>query len=158
MMKDVFLIVICLVALVGVGIIVFNIYRTQTRMLREQEQELNQEKMFLNFIDDTGLSQDQVDAYEQQLFDDAAQLFLEQNLAIQDLNEATSIQAEVLKKMPPKTHSEIRKVNLTEWVISWNYYGQSLEYYVRRYGVFYVHVDRLGHEYKKETDLLAAII
>jgi hypothetical protein len=153
-MWDIFLIISCILALIAVAFIILNIYRTQTNMLRQQEQELHQDKMYLKFMDDSGTSQDQVNSYEQQLFDDAAQLFLEDEISIDDVNQAHRIQAAVLKKMPPRTHSEIRKVGITDWVISWNYYGQSLEYYVRRQGIFYVHVDRLGHEFKKKHEFL----
>lgn len=156
-MWDVFLIISCLLALAVVLFIIVNIYRTQTKMLRQQEQELNQDKAFLRFMDDSGTSQNQVDLYEQQLFDDAAQLFLDDEISVYDVNQAHRIQASVLKKMPPRTHSEIRKVGMNDWVISWQYYGQSLEYYVRRQDIFYIHIDRLGHESKKKIDDLAAV-
>lgn len=87
-----------------------------------------------------------VDAYELALFDDIAQHFLQQKLRIRDIVHATSIQSEWLNKMPMHTRTEIRHMDLNEWSIIWQFYEQSLEYYVGRYGVFYTHVDRDGIE------------
>lgn len=61
-----------------------------------------------------------------------------------------SIQEDVLRKMPAKTQTQIRQLDLSEWSIYWTFYDQSLEYYVGRYGVFYTHVDRFGQEHKFE--------
>lgn len=46
--------------------------------------------------------------------------------------------------------TQIRQMDLGEWSIFWNFYDQSLEYYVGRYGVFYAHVDRFGEEHRHE--------
>lgn len=92
------------------------------------------------------LSERTVDAYELELFDDIAQHFLQQKLRISDISHAACIQSEWLNKMPMHTRTEIRHLDLNEWSIIWQFYEQSLEYYVGRYGVFYTHVDRDGIE------------
>lgn len=91
-----------------------------------------------------------VDAYELELFDDVAQLFFQHQVQIQDRNEAEQLQQELLRKMPMHTGTQIRQMDLGEWSIFWNFYDQSLEYYVGRYGVFYAHVDRFGEEHRQE--------
>ena len=63
--------------------------------------------------------------------------------------DATLMQSTLLVKMPAKTQTQIRKMDLNEWSIFWNFYDQSLEYYVSRYGMFYTHIDRSGREHKK---------
>ncbi|MGA9699395.1 MAG: hypothetical protein WBQ67_10795 [Acinetobacter sp.] len=93
---------------------------------------------------------EEVEEYEQQLFDDVCQIFFERELAERNLSQAILVQEEVLRKMPAKTHSQIRKLDLDEWSIYWTFYDQSLEYYVGRYGVFYTYVDRFGDEHKFE--------
>ena len=95
---------------------------------------------------------EEVEEYEQQLFDDVCQIFFERELAERNLSQAIVVQEEVLKKMPAKTHSQIRKLDLDEWSIYWTFYDQSLEYYVGRYGVFYTYVDRFGDEHKFEMN------
>lgn len=99
-----------------------------------------------------------VDAYELELFDDVAQLFFQYQVQIQDRNEAEQLQQELLRKMPMHTGTQIRQMDLGEWSIFWNFYDQSLEYYVGRYGVFYAHVDRFGEEHRQEirTDIQQA--
>jgi len=99
-----------------------------------------------------------VDAYELELFDDVAQLFFQHQVQIQDRNEAEQLQQELLRKMPMHTGTQIRQMDLGEWSIFWNFYDQSLEYYVGRYGVFYAHVDRSGEEHRQEirTDIQQA--
>ena len=93
---------------------------------------------------------DEVEEYEQQLFDDVCQIFFERELAERNLSQAIVVQEDVLRKMPAKTQTQIRKLDLGEWSIYWTFYDQSLEYYVGRYGVFYTHVDRFGDEHKFE--------
>lgn len=93
---------------------------------------------------------DEVEEYEQQLFDDVCQIFFERELAERNLSQAIVVQEGVLRKMPAKTQTQIRKLDLGEWSIYWTFYDQSLEYYVGRYGVFYTHVDRFGDEHKFE--------
>lgn len=99
-----------------------------------------------------------VDAYELELFDDVAQLFFQHQVQIQDRSEAEQLQQELLRKMPMHTGTQIRQMDLGEWSIFWNFYDQSLEYYVGRYGVFYAHVDRFGEEHRQEirTDIQQA--
>ena len=60
------------------------------------------------------------------------------------------VQAEVFRKMPVSSKTQIRKMDLGEWSIYWTFYDQSLEYYVGKYGVFYAHVDRFGEEHKHD--------
>ncbi|WP_180108433.1 hypothetical protein [Acinetobacter sp. YH12147] len=91
---------------------------------------------------------EEVAAYEQQLFDDVAALFLSLKVSTSDPDDATTIQQELLNKMPAKAQTQIRQLDLGEWSIYWSFYQQSLEYYVGKYGVFITHVDRLGQEHK----------
>ena len=91
-----------------------------------------------------------VDAYELELFDDVAQLFFQHQVQIQDRNAAEQLQQDLLRKMPMHTGTQIRQMDLGEWSIFWNFYDQSLEYYVGRYGIFYAHVDRFGEEHRQE--------
>lgn len=91
----------------------------------------------------------EVDAYEQELFDDVATLFLDQAILLTVEEDATLMQSTLLVKMPAKTQTQIRKMDLNEWSIFWSFYDQSLEYYVSRYGMFYTHIDRSGREHKK---------
>ncbi|AXY57468.1 hypothetical protein CDG60_13375 [Acinetobacter chinensis] len=93
---------------------------------------------------------DDVDAFEPQLFDDIAALFFEQQVQIVNPAKALQIQENVLKKMPAKTVTRIRNMDLNEWSVYWSFYDQSLEYYVGRYGIFSTHVDRFGQEHKQE--------
>lgn len=60
---------------------------------------------------------EEVEEYEQQLFDDVCQIFFERELAERNLSQAIVVQEEVLRKMPAKTHSQIRKLDLDEWSI-----------------------------------------
>ncbi|WP_216933790.1 MULTISPECIES: hypothetical protein [unclassified Acinetobacter] len=98
----------------------------------------------------------QVDAYELELFDDVAQLFFQRQVHIENRTQAEQLQQEVLQKMPMHSGTQIRQMDLGEWSIFWNFYDQSLEYYVGRYGIFYAHVDRFEEEHRQEirTDLL----
>ncbi|WP_168399057.1 hypothetical protein [Acinetobacter indicus] len=91
---------------------------------------------------------EEVAAYEQQLFDDVAALFLSLKASTSDPDDATTIQQELLNKMPAKAQTQIRQLDLGEWSIYWSFYQQSLEYYVGKYGVFITHVDRFGQEHK----------
>lgn len=91
---------------------------------------------------------DEVDLYEYQLFDDVSSIFIARNIQSKDKGGASQIQEEVLRKMPLKTKTVIRQLELEEWSIYWRFYDQSLEYYVGKYGVFITHVDRDGKEHK----------
>ena len=92
----------------------------------------------------------EIEYCDQVLFDDAVQLFFEENIHTRDLDAAEDIQRNLLKKLPAKALTQIRKLDLNEWSIYWNFYDQSLEYYVGKYGVFCSHVDRYGEEHKSE--------
>lgn len=89
-----------------------------------------------------------VDEYEQQLFDDVASIFLESKTHEMKKDSATTIQEQILNKMPIQTQTNVRHLDLEEWSIYWGFYHQSLEYYVGRYGVFITHVDRDGLEHQ----------
>ena len=91
---------------------------------------------------------EEVAEYEQQLFDDIAEIFLSLKVSSRDPEDATAIQQELLNKMPAKAQTQIRQLDLGEWSIYWSFYQQSLEYYVGKYGVFITHVDRFGQEHK----------
>ncbi len=93
---------------------------------------------------------DEVEEYEQQLFDEVCQMFFERHLTERNLSQAIVLQEGVLRKLPAKTQTWIRKLDLGEWSIYWAFYDQSLEYYVGRYGVFYTHIDRFGCEHRCE--------
>lgn len=93
---------------------------------------------------------DEVEEYEQQLFDDVCEIFFEHPPTDRDSEQAVVIQENLLRKLPAKTQTQIRRLDLEEWSIYWTFYDQSLEYYVGRYGVFYTHVDRFGQEHKFE--------
>lgn len=95
------------------------------------------------------------DAYEQQLFDDIAALLMTADLHDRQYKfaEAEQLQADVFRKMPVCSKTQIRQLDLEEWSIYWTFYEQSLEYYVGKYGVFYTHVDRFGAEHKYEPVL-----
>ena len=90
-----------------------------------------------------------VEEYEQQLFDDAATLFMHQSHSncIQK-EQAADLQAELLKKMPAQTLTYVRELDLAEWSIYWTFFDQSLECYIGCYGLFFTHVDRNGVEHK----------
>lgn len=92
----------------------------------------------------------EVDEYEQQLFDDIAAIFFQQKYSLDSQAAAEQLQADFLRKMPVNCKTQIRQLELGEWSIYWNFYHQSLEYYVGRYGEFYTHVDRFGEEHKLE--------
>ncbi len=91
-----------------------------------------------------------VDAYELQLFDDVAHLFFQTTTKVTEPTQAQQLQQQWLNKMPMQTTTLIRTLDLGEWSIYWNFYDQSLEYYVGRYGIFCTHVDRDGEEHKHE--------
>ena len=89
-----------------------------------------------------------IEEYEQQLFDDAASLFIKEPHPSIQSTEAEQLEAELLKKMPAKTQAYIRQMDLGEWSIFWIFFEQSLECYVGQYGIFYTHVDRFGQEHR----------
>jgi hypothetical protein len=87
-----------------------------------------------------------IEEYEQQLFDDAARLFMLEPIQRVDIKDAEIIEATLLKKMPAKTQAYVRQMDLAEWSIFWTFYEQSLECYIGQYGIFFTHVDRFGQE------------
>ncbi|RKG29897.1 hypothetical protein [Acinetobacter tianfuensis] len=91
-----------------------------------------------------------VDEYEQQLFDDIAALFFQQDHIVKSAEAAVELQEKILQKMPVTSKTQIRHLDLDEHSIYWSFYDQSLEYYMGKYGMFYTHVDRFGAEHKKE--------
>lgn len=133
------------------------IYKTQSYLSAQRAEKPEQIASISEHVMTTHEEQVHlVDAYELELFDDVAQLFFQRHVAIQDRAQAEQLQQEILQKMPMQSSTQIRQMDLGEWSIFWNFYDQSLEYYVGRYGVFYTHVDRFGQEHRQEirTDLL----
>lgn len=96
---------------------------------------------------------EEVAAYEQQLFDDVADIFMQDAVAVQHKEEGPMLQEQVLRKMPAKTQTRIADTDLGEWTIYWTFYEQSLEYYVSQYGIFIIHVDREGRESQQRLPL-----
>lgn len=149
-----FLLMICgLIVLVAASIIVIKIRKKQ-RYLQQHSKvsALQAQPAATTMATDTDLQAEriiEIDAYEQVLFDDVATLFLDQAILLTAEEDAELMQSTVLVKMPAKTRTQIRKLDLNEWSIFWSFYDQSLEYYVGRYGMFYTHIDRSGREYKK---------
>nr|WP_228153756.1 hypothetical protein [Acinetobacter indicus] len=96
---------------------------------------------------------EEVAAYEQQLFDDVADIFMQDALVVQHKEDGPMLQEQVLRKMPAKTQTRIADTDLGEWTIYWTFYEQSLEYYVSQYGIFITHVDREGRETQQRLSL-----
>ena len=149
-----FLLMICiLIALVAASIIVIKIQKKQRflkRQKKETELQVQSAQMTTQIKSDAQVERViEIDAYEQVLFDDVASLFLDQAILLSAEEDAELMQSTLLVKMPAKTQTQIRKMDLNEWSIFWSFYDQSLEYYVSRYGMFYTHIDRSGREHKK---------
>jgi hypothetical protein len=149
-----FLLMICvLIALVAASIIVIKIQKKQRflkRQKKETELQVQSAQMTTQIESDAQVERViEIDAYEQVLFDDVANLFLDQAILLSAEEDAELMQSTLLVKMPAKTQTQIRKMDLNEWSIFWSFYDQSLEYYVSRYGMFYTHIDRSGREHKK---------
>ncbi|WP_171264413.1 MULTISPECIES: hypothetical protein [unclassified Acinetobacter] len=149
-----FLLMICvLIALVAASIIVIKIQKKQRflkRQKKETELQVQSAQMTTQIESDAQVERViEIDAYEQVLFDDVASLFLDQAILLSAEEDAELMQSTLLVKMPAKTQTQIRKMDLNEWSIFWSFYDQSLEYYVSRYGMFYTHIDRSGREHKK---------
>ena len=149
-----FLLMICvLIALVAASIIVIKIHKKQRflkRQKKETELQVQSAQMTTQIESDAQVERViEIDAYEQVLFDDVASLFLDQAILLSAEEDAELMQSTLLVKMPAKTQTQIRKMDLNEWSIFWSFYDQSLEYYVSRYGMFYTHIDRSGREHKK---------
>ncbi|WP_180113774.1 hypothetical protein [Acinetobacter sp. YH12063] len=151
-----FLIVMCiLIALSAAGIVVKKIIKTEKyrqKYTRYQAQKKSN-SISLASNDDAIRQVDQVievDEYEQQLFDDIAEIFFQQQYKLDSLQAAEQLQEVFLRRMPVNCKTQIRQLDLNEWSIYWSFYNQSLEYYLGRYGEFYTHVDRFGEEHKIE--------
>lgn len=142
------------IVLIGFWKVLFkiHIYRHFQQYRKQQQEDVN--KPSATSIGEIPLVVEapieKVEEYEQQLFDDVCEIFFDQKRTERNLSQAMSVQEDVLRKMPAKTQTQIRKLDLSEWSIYWTFYDQSLEYYVGCYGVFYTHVDRFGDEHKFE--------
>ena len=127
------------------------IYKTQSYLSAQRAEKPEQIASISEHVMTTHEEQVHlVDAYELELFDDVAQLFFQRQVHIENRAQAEQLQQELLQKMPMHSGTQIRQMDLGEWSIFWNFYDQSLEYYVSRYGVFYAHVDRFGEEHRQE--------
>lgn len=93
---------------------------------------------------------DFIDPDQKRLFDNMAQLFLQQHYCLTEIQQGQVLQQEWLSKMPLQTVTEVRQLDLGEWSIVWSLAQQSLEYYVGTYGWFYTHVDLNGVEHRNE--------
>lgn len=147
------LLMLCVVIVITVAwVIGFKIYKTHKMSQKWRKYQAPEKRAS---VTDTAAAERGgdavavVDAYEQQLFDDIAALFMEGG-EWHDIADAAQVQAEVFRKMPVSSKTQIRKMDLDEWSIYWTFYDQSLEYYVGKYGVFYAHVDRFGEEHKHD--------
>lgn len=142
------------IVLIGFWKVLFKIHIHQhfQQYRKQQQEDLNKPSAI--FIGEISLVVDApieaVEEYEQQLFDDVCEIFFDQKRTERNLSQAMSVQEDVLRKMPAKTQTQIRKLDLSEWSIYWTFHDQSLEYYVGCYGIFYTHVDRFGDEHKFE--------
>lgn len=125
------------------------IYKTQQFILQRSKYAAPPKRAGVTDTPPRGRKEQQADAEEQRLFDDIAELFMQQPQP-HSIAEAEQLQASVLCKMPGSAKSQIRKMDLGEWSIYWALGEQSLEYYVGKYGVFYAHVDRFGAERRQE--------
>lgn len=146
------LLMLCvLIVLISAWIIGIKMYKTQNMLKKWRKYQAPEKRASLT---ETELVREQdsvaeVDAYEQQLFDDIAEIFMSEAVT-HDIADAEQVQAQVFRKMPVSSKTQIRKMDLEEWSIYWTFYDQSLEYYVGKYGIFYAHVDRFGIEHKHE--------
>ena len=148
-----FLLWICVLIVLSVLWMVIKKIAKKQRYLRRLKRYQAPEKQASISSHTTGQNDSQthvVDEYEQQLFDDVATMFCENHYEVSTMDEAKALQAEILRKMPVTCKTQIRALDLNEYSIYWNFYEQSLEYYMGQYGVFYTHVDRLGTEHKRE--------
>lgn len=138
---------ICLsVIFFGIYIVLKKMALAQYYIAKRRRKKERKKPAITRQISKPDLVVDDLEAYEKQLFDDVATLFMQRPPYSLSLDDAQEIQDEVLRKMPTKTSSLIRHLDLEEWSIYWHLGQQSLEYYVGHYGVFYAHVDRFGKE------------
>lgn len=147
------LLVLCVVIVVTVTwIIAFKVYKVQK--FRQKHSKYQAPDKPASVSESEYIKSDEtlvflVDAYEQQLFDNIAELFMQEGLRY-EIEQAKSVQDKVFRKMPVCSKTQIRQLDLEEWSIYWTFYDQSLEYYAGKYGVFFAHVDRFGIEHKHE--------
>jgi hypothetical protein len=143
-----FLLLMCVAIIVfAIALVRKKIIRAQYYIARYEQKKHKKKKAIQVMQQQANISDEMLDAYEQQLFDDAATQLLQRPPYSLEQSDAEYIQNEVLKKMPAKTLCYIRHLDLEEWSIYWCLGKQSLEYYVGSYGVFYAHVDRFGAEH-----------
>lgn len=147
------LMMLCVLIVITVAwILGFKIYKTQKMSQKWRQYQAPEKRASVSDAETAERTAEPiavVDAYEQQLFDDIAALFIEDG-QLYDIADAEFVQAAVFRKMPVCSKTQIRKMDLDEWSIYWAFYDQSLEYYVGKYGVFYAHVDRFGEEHKHD--------
>lgn len=146
------LLMLCvLIVLISAWVIGIKIYKTQNMLKKWRKYQAPEKRANLTEAEPVREEDSvaEVDAYEQQLFDNIAEIFMSETV-MHDIAEAEQVQAQVFRKMPVSSKTKIRKMDLDEWSIYWTFYDQSLEYYVGKYGVFYAHVDRFGEEHKHE--------
>ena len=147
------LLILCIIIILTVAwIIGLKIYKTQKFIQKRRKSQAPDQGASIrdsSYIKNDEIVVVHVDAYEQQLFDDIADLFMEQE-QLYAIDHAEKVEDAGFRKMPVCSKTQIRKLDLEEWSIYWTFYDQSLEYYVGKYGVFYAHVDRFGAEHKHE--------
>lgn len=97
------------------------------------------------FIDDVLA---QIFLEKQILFDEVARLFMQQCIEQRDSRAVFAMRDDLLSKLPLETQHEVRRLDLEEWSIYLTFASQSYEYYIGRYGIFQLHVDRFGEEHK----------
>lgn len=81
-------------------------------------------------------------------FDDVAHLFMQQCYDTRDSHSVFAMRDDLLSKLPKETQQEVRRLDLDEWSIYVSFRQQSYEYYIGRYGIFQLHIDRFGEEHK----------
>ena len=137
-----YLILACLCLIIYASYFVARrILKTQEAIEKIQSKQRQQQNTVQNFG---------IDPNEVSLFDEAAQCLMQKTEQVTSFNQAALLQTEVLNKLPAKTSSQIRQLDLNEWSVYWSFEQQSLEYYVSQYGVFIAHVDRDGNEHRKD--------
>ncbi len=137
-----FLIFLCIfIALCGIGIVAKKIYKTERYRQRYTRYQAPKRSKSTSKVSASEAAREveetvEVDEYEQQLFDDIAALFFQQKYVLDSQATAEQLQADFLRKMPVNCKTQIRQLDLGEWSIYWNFYNQSLEYYLGVMGSF----------------------
>lgn len=91
---------------------------------------------------------DEIQQAQQQQFDSVVQRFMQQCLTYRDARDVFAMRDDLMAKLPECTVHEVRRLDLGEWSLYFSVQAQSYEYYIGRYGIFQLHVDRLGEEHK----------